>query len=280
MRIAGVVLLFLSVFTSCSEQYDHKGRTPLANIGSEFLYKEDVLSAMPAGMSGTDSAVFMDRCIKEWTEDALLYEKAKGNIPDNAEINTLVENYRKALIVHAYQQQLIEQKLSDELPEEEIRAYYEGHKELFVAERPLMKGLFVKVPLNAPELNNVRKWYKRNTPENVEHLEKYSFRNAVGYEYFCNRWMPVTDVMDKIPLAVPDMETYLQQNKTLEVKDTANYYFLNITDYLKAGEQEPYEFAAGKVRAILVNARRMSFIKEIKEDLYRKASERKRINYY
>ena len=45
--------------------------------------------------------------------------------------------------------------------------YYEKNKELFRLERPLMQGLFIKVPLTAPELNKVRRWYKTPTQDAV-----------------------------------------------------------------------------------------------------------------
>ena len=38
----------------------------------------------------------------------------------------------------------------------------------------LIHILFIKVPLTAPELNKVRRWYKTPTQDAVEHLEKYS----------------------------------------------------------------------------------------------------------
>ena len=70
--------------------------------------------------------------------------KGESNIPDDDEVNTLVENYRKALIVHTYQQKLIEQRLSEEITEEEMKTYYENNKNLYVVDRSLVKGLFVK----------------------------------------------------------------------------------------------------------------------------------------
>lgn len=39
-----------------------------------------------------------------------------------------------------------------------------------------MKGLFIKVPLTAPQIANVRKWYKSDAQEAVEHLENTVFR--------------------------------------------------------------------------------------------------------
>lgn len=280
MKITGVLLLLLCFFTACSGKHNHKGKTPLVEVSGEFLYKEDLQAVIPVGMSSDDSLLFAEHYIKEWVEGVLLYEKAQDNIPDNSQINALVENYRKALIVHAYQQNLIEQRLSEEIAEEELQAYYDANKNLFIAERPLMKGLFMKIPLKASGINKVRSWYKKNTPENVEHLEKYSLQNAIGYEYFYDRWLPAIDIIDKIPLDVSEPEKYLEQNKHIEVKDSANYYFLNVEDYLKKGEQEPYEFARKEIKDILVNTKRVSFMKEIKEDLYKRASDRKRIIYY
>ena len=65
-----------------------------------------------------------------------------------------------------------------------------------------------------------------------------------------------------------------------EVKDTAFYYFLNITDYLSVGEQEPYEVARSRVKEMLLNMRQVKFMDEVKDDLYRQALRKHRINYY
>lgn len=48
--------------------------------------------------------------------------------------------------MHAYQQALINQTLSEEISETELADYYEKHQELFKVESPLIKGLFIKVP--------------------------------------------------------------------------------------------------------------------------------------
>lgn len=280
MKLSGVLLLLLCFFTACSEKRDHKGKTLLVEVSGEFLYKEDLQSVLPAGLSPDDSLLFAEHYIKDWVEGVLLYEKAESNIPDNDKINELVENYRKALVVHTYQQKLLDQQLSEKITEEEMRAYYEANKNLFIVDKPLIKGLFIKVPLKAPGINNVRKWYKKNTPENVEHLEKYSFQNAVGYDYFYDRWLLATDVIDKIPLVVANPESYLEQNRQVEIQDSVYYYFLNVDDYLKSGEQEPYEFAKREIKDMLVNLKRVSFMKEVKEDLFKNASDRKKIIYY
>lgn len=72
-------------------------------LDGNFLYREDLQSVLPAGLSKDDSLLFAEHYIRNWVEDILLYDKAQSNIPNNGEIDKLVENYRKALIMHTYQ---------------------------------------------------------------------------------------------------------------------------------------------------------------------------------
>ena len=104
MRTTCFGLLIFLLCAACSEQHDHKGRTPLVELDGNFLYREDLQSVLPAGLSKDDSLLFAEHYIRNWVEDILLYDKAQSNIPNNGEIDKLVENYRKALIMHTYQQ--------------------------------------------------------------------------------------------------------------------------------------------------------------------------------
>ena len=279
MRITLLLLITLLCCGSCKKQYDHKGKTTLVEVDGNFLYEEDLMSVLPSGLTKDDSILFAEHYIKSWVEEILLYEKAENNIPDNVDIDKLVENYRKALIMHTYQQELMNQKLKSEVSEQEIKEYYDKNKDLFKLEYPLIKGLFIKVPLTAPQLNNVRKWYKTQKQDAVEHLEKYSLQNAVKYEYFYDKWVPITDVLDMIPLQVETPEQYVNKNRQIELKDTAFCYFLNVSDYLGVGEEKPYELARTEVQELIVNQNRVNYMEQVKNDLYQRAVDKKKIKY-
>lgn len=277
----GVILVIAAAMTGCGQEHNHKGKTPLVEVSGEFLYKEDLQAALPLNISKDDSVLFAEHYIRNWIEDALLFDKAEGNIPDNDKISKLVENYRRALIMHTYQEELVNQKLANDISEEEINAYYEKNKELFRLDNPLVKGLFIKVPLSSPDLGNVRVWYRKNNQDVIEKLEKYSLRNAVSYDYFYDRWTSVPDVAAKIPLKVLDTDAnYLDKNRNVEVKDTAFCYFLHIEDFLGKDKQKPLDFARDEIKEILINLKRVEFINKVKEDLYKRASDRNKIIYY
>ena len=105
VRTACLGFFLLFACCACSDkQHDHRGRTPLVEVDGNFLYHEDLQAALPKHLSGEDSVKFVERYIRTWLEETLLYEKARSNVANNDEINELVENYRKALIMHSYQQ--------------------------------------------------------------------------------------------------------------------------------------------------------------------------------
>lgn len=278
MKKTVIGLCVMLMMGACQQPVNHHGRTPMAELNGEYLYLEDFQSVTPAGLSSEDSVLFAEKYIRTWAEDVLLFGKAKQNIPNSDELKKLVENYRKALILHTYQQELIHQQLTEEVTEQEMLEYYEQNQNLFKLEQPLMKGLFIKVPLKAPQLANVRKWYKTETDQAVEHLEKYSLQNAVKYEYFYDRWLPVPEVLDQIAPNTAGLA--LKKGKQIELKDTAFYYFLNVTDYRDVGEHEPFEFARDKIKEMLLNMKQVEFMKKVKTHLYQEAIAKDKIKYY
>ena len=281
MNKIGCLIIGLLVMSGCSGSFNHQGKTPLVEVGDAFLYKEDLDAALPVGIHDKDSVRFAEDYIRNWVEDVLLYGKAEGNIPDNEKIDQQVAAYRRALIMHTYQEELVRQKLGNEVSEEEIEAYYEAHAAQFLAEQPYIQGLFMKVPVQTRNLNRVRNWYKRNTQDAIDGLEKFSIAHAVSYEYFYDRWRPVSEFALKMPLEAleTDMD-YLKRNKNVEVRDTVYCYFLHVEQFLPKGDLLPLEYAKNEIKEMIINLKRVAFINQMKNDLYREASENNDIIYY
>ena len=161
-----------------------------------------------------------------------------------------------------------------------MEAYYRDNIHLFKVDRPLIKGLYIKVPLKSPHLSDVRRWYRSDSHDAVEHLEKYSLRNAVKYEYFYDKWVPAADVLGQLPEGGREAEPALAQKRPVELADTAFHYFLNVTGYRAVGEDEPYELARDHARDLLLNIRQVEFMRGVRDDLYRRAMENNEIIYY
>jgi hypothetical protein len=63
----------------------------------------------------------------------------------------------------------------------------------------------------------------------------------------------------------------LKNNKTLELSDSSYCYLLNIKEYLLAGSTAPYEYAEPLIIEMLINQRKMEFLRTFEEELYQDA---------
>ena len=142
--------------TSCSRILPDAGRKVVAEVHDCYLYEDEMQQMIPAGLQPEDSALLAERYIREWATEILMYEKAKQNISDMAQIDREVEEFRRTLTIHQYQQRLVEQRSAEEPLEDEIRAFYGQNAAQMVARENMLKGLFLMVPADAPRLGATR----------------------------------------------------------------------------------------------------------------------------
>ena len=278
---AAVVLTgALLLLGSCREEANKEGGVPIAEVEGSVLYQEDLQRVIPLNIPAADSARLADESIRSWIEDQLLYKQAEHNVKADERIDRMVQEYRKSLILQEYQQQLIEQKLSSGIREEDMRTFYDSHKDLFILKEPAIKGLFIKAPKSAPGLEELKKWYKRNDNATLEKIEKYSFRNAIIYEYFYDHWVPLSDLDGKLKMNLNDLEHNLQSNKDFQSEDDEFCYLLHVEEFVLEGKQKPFELARPEINSIMLSQRQVSFMEQVKNDLYNRHLEMGRIKYY
>lgn len=276
-----LLFLFLVVFslTACQEEYDHMGKKPVARVGTSFLYSQDVNALMPLNLSKADSTTFVANYCKQWVERKLFLSKAEQNVPYDEHTEQMVNDYRQSLLLHVYQQQLMDQKFTEEVTEEEIKDYYEQNGRYFILQRPIVKGLFMKVPISL-STKKLEKWLKSDKQESLDLVEQFSLQKAVIYENFYEKWLLADDIVERMPFKKMDKERLFSAKQFIELKDTAYCYYLVISDYLLEGALEPYDFARTKIADILLKTKQVDFIEKTKLELYNRSLKNNDVEYY
>ncbi len=280
MRLIFPIVILSLLAVSCGTNTTQQGKDVVASVGSKTLTRQEVEDGMTKSISSEDSIIFADKIVRQWVKDNLLYDIASKNISDKEHINQLVENYRRSLIIYQYQEQLVNEKLSKDIGDEEMAKYFEVNSDKFKLDQVLVKGLFLKIPLNAPQINEVREWYKSSSKAVLEKLDKYTVGNAVKYDYFVDNWVMFSELMDNLPTHYDDPDAVVKNNKNIELQDSSYYYFLNIKEYLLPGDQAPFEHVKPVIKEVLVNQRKMDFLKTVEDDLYNKAVEKGQVKFY
>lgn len=273
MRTGIYILSGLLVLGSCSKNTTTEQKGTLVKINERTLTKEDVLSVLPKKLSSADSLLWAESYIKQWVKDNLVYDVALQNLDDDnrAEIDRLVDSYRRSLVRYRYQEQLVHERLSANITDEEKRKFYDENQDQFVLDHSLVKGLFLKIPIDAPNLDEVKKWYRSTSEASIEKIEKYSVQNALVYDYFYDKWVSFDEVAANIPIKVTNETEFLRTHSFVETADSSYCYLLNIEEYVAKGKIAPFEYANTQISDMLVNQRKVQFLKNFEEELYNDA---------
>ena len=274
------VLGILLTLSSCRQEVEHGGKHPLVQVGNVFLYQEDMSQSLPYGLSGVDSVKFVQEFVRKWVEEQILYEKAEHNVRGDERIERMVVEYRRTLVMNNYERHLLQQKVAEELPEEELLRYYNDNKHLFVLEESVVKGVFLKVPLTSSGLKEIKKWYKDTSDEALEQLEMYAFRHAVIYESFYENWMPISELEAKVVVDLAAISEDFDKQRDIEAKDDEYSYLLHIEEFVEKGAVKPYDLARHEIVDLLANYRKVELMSKVKQDLYNESVRKGRIKYY
>lgn len=273
MRCCFIFIAFVSLLCACKQTRPIDDADVLVRVKDRVLGREEIQRQIPRSLSSADSLLMAESLAKKWVKDALVYEVALRNLEreERAEVDRLVEEYRHSLIRYRYEEQLVRERLSSDFQESDKLRFYEENQSKFVLDKALIKGLFLKVPADAPGLADVKKWYRSTSESAVEKIEKYSVQNAVIYDYFYDKWVDFDQVMDNIPMWVTDANAFLKANHYVEMCDSSYCYLLNISDYLPIGRVAPYDYAGPQIIEMLTNQRKVQFLKDFEDELYNDA---------
>lgn len=281
MRTSSIyVFCLLLGWVSCTKKTPQISNTALLEVEGRFLYQEDVQRVIPPNVDKKDSMEIADSYIKKWVTDVLMYENAKRNITNQKEIDDMVEDYRKSLTIHQYQQKMIVQRLPVAPSEEQIKVFYEQYSDQLLLNENVIQGFLLIIPKNAPKLSTVRSWVQSGNTASLGNIEKYSLQNAISYDYFGNKWVSFTEVLKRIPIQVEDPANFISSKRFYETSDSTQQYFLRIESFRKIGQEEPFDMAKNRISIILLNKSKADFISDFENELYTNAVKNEDITFF
>lgn len=263
-RLSFVILSIAAFFfISCQNDQTPTDDELIAKVYNHSLYRSDIKDFIPAGMSAQDSAQLFRRFLDNWVQQHVILHNAMENLSsEQMNFERKIEDYRTSLIVFAYETQLVKQYLDTLVGDSEIAEYYEIHQNSFKLKDDIAKVVYVKVPLDTPEIWRLRNLYRTSDPQELVQLEEYCVQHAATYLIDRDTWLLFRDILREVPINTNNPESFLRSNKYVELSDSYYRYFLHILDYRLKGSVSPLAFERDNVRAIILNQRKHKFISE------------------
>lgn len=269
-------LIFLIALISCEQ--DTPDQNAVARVNDKYLSKDDLAEAMPQGLVGEDSLLYRNNYIKIWATKELLLEKARINVEDDdGEIEDLILDYRKELLIDRYKKALLQQELDTVITEIDINNYYEANKNVYRLNEDLVQLKYIHFNKDMADKKALIEMFKSEDPDDLNELiarelEFYSF------SFNDSIWVAYRDVEKKL--------TFLREEKNIKKKqyiqkeDSLGVYLLAVKDLRQRNEIAPLNYVVPTIKQMILHKRKLDLMNDIEKTIMVDAINNKQFEQY
>jgi hypothetical protein len=268
-----VVLISASfTFFSCSSNEETDKGKEIASAYEYTLYSNEIVEAVPSGLSEEDSLEFVKDYTETWIRENILLHHAEEKLEGMKEsIANRLEKYKRSLMIFEFEKQWMEEKLDTIITDVEMKSYYENYKKDFELKDYILKCLYVKLEKGTKGEENVLKWIRSEKREDWLKLDDFCSKNAVSFYQDRDNWIFLNDILRDVPLDIPNKVSFLKGNKLINFSDDEYTYVLSILDYRLKEEISPFSLEKENIKARILQSRMNTLIKEMRNKLIKNA---------
>lgn len=277
-----LILIVANFLTACQFFKPVSPGEAVARVNESFLYKNDLQNVVPEGVSGEDSLVIVSNYINKWALRLLLQSGAERNLPESKqeEFNKLVNQYKTDLYTKAYIEALVKQNLDESVSLEESQEVYEQNKESFKLNEDLLKFRYIKMPKNALNVKEVTQRFRSFDKTDQRFLDSIAVQFG-AYSLNDSVWIRYSQAIQKIPVvSINNKSELLKKSNFVQLTDSLNLYLMQVNEVLAPNDYAPLEYVQPTVNQIVINKRKLEFIKQLENDIIKDANKNKQFEVY
>lgn len=246
----------------------------VARVGTYKLYKTELASIVPPGLSPEDSTALAHQYIDSWAQDMVYLEIAEKELSkEEKDVSTQLEDYRRALLKFRYEQRYVNERLDTAVSDSQIRKYYENHSDSYTLNYPIVKARFMRIAADSPDVDRLKAVMSSSDESEYSQMDSLAFGVAEKYTDFGESWIDVSILArefgeDYASLLSRMSGSFIQS----VVSGRLNIAF--VEDILYAGTIPPEEYCAGRIRDVILSVRKQELVSALERDLLKQARDK------
>jgi len=271
-----LTVLLISLLGAC-EQKDTI-ENAIARVNESYLYEEDFLKSLPENYTKDDSIFFRANFINTWATEELLLQKARINVDDKKlEIDRLVANYRKELLIDRYKEAIVKQNLDTVVTLQDVDQYYEINKSIYRLNEDLVKIKYIQFNKDIKDKKELIKLFQSKEYEDISILDERKLE-LNSYNLNDSVWVSYKSVIKKLPFLSENQK--LKKINFLQKEDSIEVYLVALKDVLYSNDIAPKSYVEFNIKQMILHKRKLEFLKEIDKSLLEDATKNKQFEAY
>ena len=275
--------LYIIVFliSSCN-LFENKPVSAIAKYKSNYLFFEDIEKYMPKNLSEKESLLYLENEIAKWAKNHILIEQANINL-DNEKKNYLsgmVKEYSDELFSFHYKEKIVKSLMDTVINQNSIDRYYKQNKINYKLNEDIVKARFIKISNENFEIPNIRNRFRRFNKSDISFLDSISLQFS-AYSFNDSIWINKDVFFSKFPKVRDYVKNNIvKKNLFYQLEDSLELYLIKVNQSALRNDIAPKDYLEPTLRQILVNKRKLEFIRNFENELYINAIQTKDLEIY
>lgn len=269
-KIVLPLLAFMLAIGSCTTQKSNENSKIIAEVGGKKLMASELQKSIPGDfLTEDDSIEFVNEYINKWINQQLLVSEVEKYLTyEERDVSNELEEYRQELLIHKFKNKKFSKISESEVKMKAIQDYYKTHINLFKLEAPIVRVDYIIFPIEFDLPTNFKTQLLSTDENDQKTCEDLIFQYAKKYDNFDDNWIYLQQFQEAGKLLIDDVEDYLLKNKVVEFEKDNERHIINFRDFMMAEESAPLEFVQARISSLIINQKKLDFLRQFKDSLY------------
>ena len=276
-----IVYLIVFLISSCN-LFENKPVRAIAKYKSNYLFFDDIKKYIPKNLSEKESLVLIENQIAKWAKNHILIEQANINL-DNEKKNQLLvmaKEYSDELFSFHYKEKIVKSLMDTVVNQNSIDEYYKQNKINYKLNEDIVKARFIKISNENFEIPNIRNRFRRFNKSDISFLDSISLQFS-SYSFNDSIWINKDVFFSKFPEVRDYVKNNIVKKKLFyQLEDSLELYLIKVSESALRNTIAPIDYLEPTLRQILVNKRKLEFIRNFENELYIDAIQTKELEIY
>lgn len=254
----------------------------VARIGKQKLYISEVSEVIPSGVAPEDSVSMALQYINNWASEILFSQVAESQLSKSEQdVSVELEDYKRSLLKYRYEQRYINERLDTVVSYNQIEQYYKTHRELFVLEVPVVKGRFLDIMQESPNLEILKSKMSSTDFFDLAQADSIAYSSALKYSDTSDKWVDMVTFARAFGEDYGTLLSKMDSHGFIEIPDErGDIKIAYICEMQKAGTLASLEYCEDRIRDIIISNRRHALLTELEQELLNDAQKRNKLVIY
>lgn len=278
-----LILFTVLLLTACQELPRYfSGEKLLAKVGDKELVVDELVRAIPSGLSEADSAAYAHVFVDRWVRRQLKIQEAEQLFSSSvADIDRQVEEYRQTLLIRKLDQFYVDRMVDTTFTDDQIADYYAAHSTDHRLDHTIVQGAVVRLPKNYLRRSRLKELMGSEQEARRQDFVDMCLKQEFELHRFEGQWVDWADFLMLLPtLRAENYDKLLTKSGVQEMTDKQYLYLFRIDRVLREGDPMPLEQLRQTIRRVLFKQRQQEILRQYEQTLYESSLEQGLLKLY